>query len=120
MDFPAIDKLGAQDLKVMAQDPRLLQSRLNGEAAKAQGARNRPVDKTGKLYQACVDFESIFVKQMLDSMRKTVDKTDGLLERSMSEDIFEDMLYDEYAKMMAQNGTFKLAETMYNQLSKYS
>ena len=28
-----------------------------------------------KLRQACQDFESIFVKQMLDSMRKTVQKT---------------------------------------------
>ncbi len=35
----------------------------------------------------------------------------------MSEDIFEDMLYDEYAKKMAQTAQFGLAETMYLQIN---
>ena len=50
-----------------------------------------------KLKQACIDFESLFIKQMLNSMRKTIDRAD-LFGRGMGEDIFEDMLYDEYAK----------------------
>jgi len=74
------------------------------------------VDKTSELYKVCLDFEAIFIKQMLNVMRKTVEKN-GLLDGGMSEDIFEDMLYDEYAKKMAQTAQFGLAETMYLQIN---
>jgi peptidoglycan hydrolase FlgJ len=74
------------------------------------------VDKSSDLYKVCLDFEALFIKQMLNVMRKTVEKQ-GLLDGGMSEDIFEDMLYDEYAKKMAQTAQFGLAETMYLQIN---
>jgi flagellar protein FlgJ len=74
------------------------------------------VDKSSELYKACLDFEAIFIKQMLNVMRKTVQK-EGLLDGGLSEDIFEDMLYDEYAKKMAETAQFGLAETMYLQIN---
>jgi peptidoglycan hydrolase FlgJ len=74
------------------------------------------VDKSSELYKVCLDFEALFIKQMLNVMRKTVEKQ-GLLDGGMSEDIFEDMLYDEYAKKMAQTAQFGLAETMYLQVN---
>ncbi len=78
----------------------------------------RPViDKHSKLYQACQDFESLFIKQMLDVMRKTVHKENDLLGGGLSQDVFEGMLYDEYAKKMAQTAGFGLAETIYRQVS---
>jgi flagellar protein FlgJ len=76
----------------------------------------KPVDKNSELYKACLDFESLFVKQMLDVMRKTVHK-DGILDGGMSEEIFEDMLYDQYARKMAETAQFGLAETIYRQVS---
>ena len=76
----------------------------------------RTHDGDAKLKDACRDFEAIFIKQMLDSMKKTVQKT-GLMEGGMAEDIFEDMLYDEYAKKMAETAQFGLAETMYLQIN---
>ena len=78
---------------------------------------NKPRGEQAKLQQACQDFEAIFIKQMLDSMRKTVNKT-SLFGRNMAEDIFEDMLYDEYAKEMAQTTDLGIAEMMYKQLSQ--
>ena len=74
------------------------------------------VDRSSKLYEACVEFEAIFLKQMLTAMRKSVQKT-GLLDGGMAQDIFEDMLYDEYAKSMARNAGFGLADTVYLQLT---
>jgi flagellar protein FlgJ len=74
------------------------------------------VDTSSELYKVCLDFEAIFIKQMLNVMRKTVEK-EGLLDGGMSEDIFEDMLYDEYAKKMAETAQFGLAETMYIQIN---
>jgi flagellar protein FlgJ len=74
------------------------------------------VDTSSELYKACLDFEAIFIKQMLNVMRKTVPK-EGLLNGGLSEDIFEDMLYDEYATKMAKTAQFGLAKTMYLQIN---
>jgi len=75
------------------------------------------VDRGSELYKACQDFESLFIKQMLDAMRKTVNKQDDMLNGGMSQDIFEGMLYDEYAKKMAQTAQFGLADMIYRQVS---
>lgn len=75
------------------------------------------VDKTSDLYKACQDFEALFIKQMLDAMRKTVNKSDDLLKGGMSQDIFESMLYDEYAKKMAETAQFGIADAIYRQVS---
>lgn len=69
-----------------------------------------------KLHNACVEFESIFIKQMLNAMKKNVEKS-GLIEGGMAEDIFDDMLYDEYALVMAKNSHFGLADMIYRQLT---
>jgi flagellar protein FlgJ len=76
----------------------------------------KPVDKTSELYKACIDFESLFIKQMLDVMRKSV-KKEGLLDGGMSEEIFTDMLYSEYAGKMAETAQFGLASMIYDQVS---
>ncbi len=75
-----------------------------------------PVDKNSRLYQVSVEFEAIFIKQMLNVMRKSVAKT-GLLDGGLAEEFFEDMLYDEYAKKMAENGSFGIADMIYRQLT---
>ncbi len=69
-----------------------------------------------RLLDACKDFEALFIKQMLDSMRNTVQKT-GLIDGGMAENIFEDMLFDEYSKIMSKTGSFGIAELMYRDLS---
>ena len=75
----------------------------------------KTVDKGSPLYKVCLEFEAIFIKQMLNSMRKTVEKS-GLLDGGMAEEVFEDMLYDEYAKKMAATANFGLAAMIYGQL----
>jgi flagellar protein FlgJ len=52
---------------------------------------------------------------MLNVMRKSVSKT-GLMDGGMAEEIFEDMLYDEYAQKMAETGSFGIADMIYRQL----
>ncbi len=75
------------------------------------------VDKHSELYKASVDFESLFIRQMLEVMRKTIHREDDLLNGGMTQDVFEGMLYDEYAKKMAETAGFGLADTIYRQLS---
>ncbi len=69
-----------------------------------------------KLIDATIDFETLFIKQMLNSMRKTVSKS-GLLDGGQGQEIFEDMLYDEYSKKIAQTARLGISEMMYRQLS---
>ncbi|MCB1159300.1 MAG: rod-binding protein [Leptospiraceae bacterium] len=69
-----------------------------------------------KLYNASVEFESIFVKMMLSQMKKSVNKS-GLISGGHAEEIFEDMLYDEYAKKISQSENLGLAEQIYTSLS---
>jgi peptidoglycan hydrolase FlgJ len=75
------------------------------------------IDKNSELYKACEDFEALFIKQMLDVMRKTVHKGDDLLNAGMGQDIFEGMLYDEYAKKMSETAQFGLSDMIYRQIS---
>ncbi|MCB1189401.1 MAG: rod-binding protein [Leptospiraceae bacterium] len=70
-----------------------------------------------RLYNASVEFESIFVKMMLNQMKKSVQKS-GLIDGGYAEEIFEDMLYDEYARMISSNEALGLAEQVYTSLSK--
>jgi Rod binding domain-containing protein len=92
-------------------------------AAKTKKAATAPVavktasiDRNSELYLQCQEFESIFVKQMLDSMNETVDKS-GLLDNGLGQDIFKDMLYEEYAKSMTKTANFGIADSIYKQLA---
>ena len=91
------------------------------EAGRSDAARKtaggRPIDKNSKLYKVCQDFESIFIKQMLNTMRKTINKS-GLLDGGMAEEIFEDMLYDKYALKMSQSAQFGISDLLYRELGK--
>jgi len=92
-----------------------------GAASQAQGtgariADSRPVDRKSELFGQCREFESIFVKIMIKEMRSTVQK-DGLLSGGWAEEVFSDMLDDEYAASMSETAGFGLAEQLYRQLA---
>lgn len=69
------------------------------------------------LKEACREFEAIFLEQMLKSMRKTVPEN-GLMDGGMAEDIFEDMLYENYAGKMSESADLGLADMLYRQISQ--
>jgi flagellar protein FlgJ len=100
---------GANDINRM--------SRLAKEAETLAGKASMR-NESSKLLDVCRDFEALFIKQMLDVMRKTV-KKESLTHGGFSEEIFEDMLYDEYSKKMARTANLGIAEMIYDQYSKY-
>lgn len=76
------------------------------------------MDKTHKkLWDACVEAESLFVGKMLKEMKKTVPK-DQWLHGGQAEEIFEDMLYDEYSLQMSKNCDFGMARMLYDEMSR--
>jgi flagellar protein FlgJ len=76
------------------------------------------IDKTDKLYEMCLELETFLVKNLITSMRGTVQKS-GLIDQGFAGKMYEDMLYDEYAKSFAKNANFGLAEQAYRQLKAY-
>lgn len=69
-----------------------------------------------KLKESCQQMESLLLKQMISSMRKTVEKS-GFIDGGQAEEIFSDMLYDQYAGEMSRSKTFGLSKVIYEQLS---
>jgi len=85
---------------------------------KRPSSANAPIDKDDKLYQLCLELETFLVKNLLTGMRNTIQKS-GLIEESFAGKMYEDMLYDEYAKDFTKTANFGLAETAYRQLTGY-
>lgn len=71
-----------------------------------------------ELKQVTEEFEAIFIKILLDSMDKTVDKKSDMFYGGNSEDIFKSMLNTERSKTMAKASNFGIAESLYGQLSR--
>ena len=78
--------------------------------------KKAPIDKNDKLYEMCMELETFLIKNLIKSMRSTVSKT-GLINTGFAGEVYEDMLYDEYAKQFAKNANFGLAEMAYLELT---
>ncbi len=74
-----------------------------------------PVHK--KLWETCIEIESLFVAKMFKEMRSTVNKTEWL-SGGFAEEIFEDMLYDEYALQLSKNSSLGMAKMAYDEMSR--
>jgi flagellar protein FlgJ len=82
----------------------------------ALSGRKPVIDKTGKLYEQCEALETFLVKTLIKGMRDTVQKT-NLIDTGFAGQMYEDMLYDEYAKDFTRNANFGLAELAYLELT---
>lgn len=82
-----------------------------------------------QLEKACKDFESLFLNQLLTSMRKSIPKTkismsmDGSDEGGSSggnreEEMYEGMMDQELAKAWSSSDGIGLANVLYQQLKK--
>ena len=76
----------------------------------------KAIDKTDKLYELCLELETFLIKNLIKGMRNTVQKS-KLIDTGFAGEVYEDMLYDEYAKAYAKNASFGLAEMAYRELA---
>jgi flagellar protein FlgJ len=74
------------------------------------------IDKTSALYEQCEALESFLIKNLLNSMRNTV-QISGFIDQGFAGDMYEDMLYDEYAKKFTKDTNFGFAEIAYLELT---
>jgi len=87
----------------------------SGSSANVSKVSKTDIDKTDKLYELCLELETFLVKNLLNTMRSTVQKS-GLIDEGFAGKIYEDMLYEEYAKDFTKNAGFGFAEQAYLQL----
>jgi flagellar protein FlgJ len=78
--------------------------------------RQTHIDKTDKLYEQCQALETFLVKNIRSSMRKNVMKA-SLIDTGFAGEVYEDMLWDEYAKEYTKNAGFGLADLAYLELT---
>jgi hypothetical protein len=87
-----------------------------GAAAGAVRSTKLPViDRSSKLYEQCAELETFLVKNLLKGMRATIQKS-SLIDQGFAGEMYEDMLYDEYAKSYSKNAGFGLADLAYLEL----
>ena len=68
-----------------------------------------------KLQEACKQFETLFLNQMMAQMRKTVGSS-GFMGGGQTEEMFQGMLDEERAKNWAQEGGVGLANILFQQM----
>lgn len=94
---------------------QLLKEKLNKDGTINTNKLNK---KEEKLFNACVEMESLLWKQVLNTMKKTINKY-KLLDGGQAEEIFSDFLYDEYAMLIAKNYKSRIADELFLKLSGY-
>ncbi len=71
-----------------------------------------------ELKEVAEKFEAIFVNMMLKEMRKNIHKSD-FLKGGFVEELFEDMLYQEYSNIIAKQYPLGLAEKIVETYKDY-
>jgi flagellar protein FlgJ len=87
------------------------------EESDERSSRQVKEKRNERLMNVCIEMESLFVARMLKEMRNTVHKN-ALLHGGFAEEVFEDMLYDEYALRLSKTSNLGLAKMLYEELSK--
>lgn len=77
--------------------------------------QNSVLEDKRKILNACQQFESIFINQVLQSMRKSY-QLGGLFEESNSMDLYQSMFYQKIAEFMAKSMNSSLAVELYKQI----
>ena len=105
---------GFEELLKKAQRPNVPEGA--DVTSSSTASKNAPIDKTDRLYGLCQDLETFLIKNLIKSMRSTIQKT-NLINTGFAGEMYEDMLYDEYAKSFALNANFGFAEMAYKELT---
>jgi flagellar protein FlgJ len=112
----ASDVASASDRGKFDSLVRSLESVKSTAASNETTIGNPIIDKTDTLYEQCEALEAFLIKNLLNSMRNTIQKS-GFIDQGFAGDMYEDMLYDEYAKEFSKNTNFGFAEIAYLELT---
>ena len=103
----------------MMSEHNLLIGPINPSSTPESAGKGLGVKKIdeGKLKNACEDFESIFISQMLKEMRESIPKS-GLLDGGSDQDAYLSLFDEAFSKSMAQGGGIGLGKILYQNVMK--
>lgn len=110
MDPLANMAASANGAQSRASETQLVQQRAKLAAIGQNGADMAAID------QAAQEFEAVFLSQMLKGMFNTVENDD--LHGGFGEDMFEDLLVEEYGKIVSEAGGVGIADHVKAELLK--
>ena len=110
-------KLGAKISAMMGNERSGSQQQADSLRASSLSSQGPLTLEQSKLRTAAQEFESVFVAQLLSTMRQSSTETDFLGENSTTMKIFNGMLDEKYAMEIAKTGQLGLAEMLIQQLS---
>jgi flagellar protein FlgJ len=87
---------------------------ISEQGTRYRGGGEEPTART--LREATQEFESLYVTQILQAMRRTVPES-GLMAASSGQRLFREMLDEEFAREIAHSGGLGIGEMLYHQLS---
>ena len=102
-------------LTSLSYTPPLTAKVLTMEKTEAHHKRGSAADSQ-KLKEACAEFESLFINQLMKQMRKTVVKSE-LIDGGKGERVFTEMMDEEISKQMALRQGLGLKEALIEQLT---
>ncbi len=82
-----------------------------------ENATPRQKGDLARLKKLSVDYESLFMKEVVSAMRKSV-PPDGITGGGNAGEIYKSMLDDHMAANMARQGNSGIVQSIYNKLSK--
>jgi flagellar protein FlgJ len=104
-DKMALDNVGS--IRAGEYDNRIFDRILDDALASGDDA---------ELKEACKGVEAYFTQYALGVMRQTTFGNGGMFQKSRAEQIFTDMLYEEYAKQAAATNGTGMADMLYRQI----
>lgn len=75
-------------------------------------ANNEVEDKKRK--EVAQDFASLFTQMLLKELRKSLHEEQNPLYGGFTEEVFKDMLYEEYSKILTKEGLKPLVDLIYS------
>jgi Rod binding domain-containing protein len=88
----------------------------SGISAILQGDPSKQTElREKKLHDSCREFSSMLVSFMIKSMRQAYSGED---EPSFASGVYQDMLYDQVSKVIAQSGRLGVGDMLYSQLDR--
>ncbi len=116
MTIPAYNNSGPSSVGGgAAGDPSAIARKL--ENISTGGKKMTREEKIKQLKETAAEFESIFVHSLLKTMRSTIQKT-NIISGGNAENIYQDMLDENYARIAVKRSDFGIARKVYEQFSK--
>jgi len=117
INIGGIGNMGATSFTRQAADISRDEARVSSFQAELENAMSS--GETDRMKEAAKAFEAHFINMMFRQMRSTVNHNEGgIFERSSTEELFQELLDEQFAEIAAERGSFGLARQMYEQLRR--